>query len=162
MQRRFDIHEAESGGVDTVSLMVETDASAIAEVYAETSADIDFTVLGYWSDPPGTYSEAGGQQGQVSALLTWEENDVSSFGIPANSVAQFVIANEATGAEVHVGVRQVGSSHQRLLDIQEAENGGSDNAVMHVNVNDSARVEWYAEYGGGLRFFYPVGWWVLD
>ena len=73
MQRRFAIHEAESGGIDAVSMMVETDASSIAEVFAASASDIDFYVVGYWDTPPGTYTEAGGVHGQVSASSTWEE-----------------------------------------------------------------------------------------
>ena len=72
------------------------------------------------------------------------------------------MTNESTGAEVHIGVRETGSTLQRVLDIQEAEGGGSDAASMHVNVDGSSQVQWYSEYGGGTRYFYPVGWWVLS
>jgi len=161
-QRRFNLQEAESDGVDAVTMMVNTDTSTIAEVFATSAADIDFYVLGYWSTPPGTYTENGGLYGQVSTLLTWETNDLSSFGVPADSVAQFVMTNESTGAEVHIGVRESGSTLQRVLDIQEAEGGGSDAASMHVNVDGSSQVQWYSEYGSGTRNFYPVGWWVLS
>jgi Tfp pilus assembly protein PilX len=162
LQRRIQLHEAESGGIDMVTLQVATDASAMIEVYAEANSVVDFHLLGYWSTPPGAYTENGGVHGQVSTLLTWETNDLGSFGVPADSVVQFVMTNEATGAEVHIGVRESGSTLQRVLDLQEAEGGGSDAASMHVNVDGSAQVEWYSEYGGGTRYFYPVGWWVLS
>ena len=162
LQRRIKLHEAESGGIDMVTLQVASDASAMIEVYAEADSVIDFHLLGYWSTPPGTYTENGGVHGQVSTLLNWETNDLSSFGVPADSVAQFVMTNESTGAEVHIGVRETGSTLQRVLDIQEAEGGGSDAASMHVNVDGSSQVQWYSEYGGGTRYFYPVGWWVLS
>ena len=162
MQRLISIHEAESGGIDAATMMVNADASGVAEVYAASDADIDFYVLGYWSDPPGTFVETGGVSGQVSTLLTWEANDLSTFGVPADSVAQFITSNESGGADVEIGVRQTGSSLNRLFNLQEAEGGRSDLATMHVNVDASSRVEWYAQYGGGLRFFYPIGWWVLN
>ena len=162
LQRRIQLHEAESGGIDMVTLQVASDASAMIEVYAEADSVVDFHLLGYWSAPPGTYTENGGVHGQVSTLLTWETNDLTSFGVPADSVVQFVMTNEANGAEVHIGVRESGSTLQRVLDLQEAEDGGSDAASMHVNVDGSAQVEWYSEYGGGTRLFYPVGWWVLS
>jgi hypothetical protein len=162
MQRQVNIHEAESGGIDAATMMVNADASGIAEVFAASNTDIDFYVLGYWSTPPGTYTETGGVNGQVSSLLTWESHDLSSYGVPANSVAQFVTSNEAGGADVEIGVRETGSSLNRLFNLQEAEDGGSDTISVHVNVDGSSRVEWYAQYGSNLRFFYPVGWWVLN
>jgi len=161
-QRRFDIHEADSGGVDVVSMMVNTDASSQIEVYAESTGDIDFYVVGYWSTAPGIYAETGGSHGQVTAAATWEPTDLTSFGVPADTVAQFVISNENNSAENNMGVRNIGSLLVRLLDLHEAKDGGSDNATLHVNVNGSSQVEWYAESGGAERLFYPVGWWVLS
>ena len=161
-QRRFDIHEADSGGVDVVTMMVNTDASSQLEVYAESTADIDFYVVGYWSTAPGTYTETGGSHGQVSAAATWEPTDLTSFGVPADSVAQFVITNESDNSENNMGVREIASSQDRLLDLHEAKDGGSDDATLHVNVDASSQVEWYAESGGAERLFYPVGWWVLS
>ena len=95
-------------------------------------------------------------------MLTWETSNLTGFGVPADAVAQFVITNEAEGAEVEIGVRQTGSVLNRIIDIQEAEGGGSDATSMHVNVDAGANIEWYAQYGGGTSFFYPVGWWVLS
>jgi hypothetical protein len=161
LARRISLHEAEDGGIDMVSLMVESDASSMVELYAEADSVVDFHLLGYWSTPPGTYTEAGGVQGQVTTLLTWETTDLTAFGVPADAVAQFVITNDSTGADVEVGARRVGSSQQRVLNLQEAEGGGSDALSLHVNVDSSSSVEWYAQYGGGTRLFYPVGWWVL-
>ncbi|MBT8145035.1 MAG: hypothetical protein KJO55_10060, partial [Gammaproteobacteria bacterium] len=162
-QRRFSLHEAEGGGIDAVSMMVQTDASSIIEVFAQSNTNIEFVVLGYWSTPPGTYAESGGAHGQVSSPTTWETIDLTSFGVPANSVAQFVMANERDGQENQMGVRETGSTiPTRRHDLQEAEQGGSDLASMHVNVNASAQVQWAAEYGATGGYFYPVGWWVLS
>jgi hypothetical protein len=162
VQRRFDIHEADSGGVDAVSLMVNTDASSRIEAYAESTGDIDFYVVGYWSTPPGTYNETGGSNGQVTAASTWQSNDLTGFGIPADSIAQFVLANDSDNSANNMGVRSISSTLNRLIDLQEAKDGGSNLASMHVNVDGSSQVEWYAESGGAERLFYPVGWWVLS
>ncbi|MCP4334722.1 MAG: DNRLRE domain-containing protein [Gammaproteobacteria bacterium] len=160
-QRRFNIHEAESGGVDTVSMFVQTDASAKAEVYGPNEGDLDVYVVGYWSTPPGSYIEIGGVHGQVSSPASWETIDLTSFGIPADSVAQFVLTNEQNTAENNMGVRETGSSLSRLLDLQEAEAGGSDLGSMHVKVDADSQVQWSAEYGATEGYFYPLGWWVL-
>jgi hypothetical protein len=57
--RILDLHEAEDGGVDTATMLAAADgtANAIIEVYAEYDSDIDFYLVGYWSTPPGTYTE---------------------------------------------------------------------------------------------------------
>jgi hypothetical protein len=161
-QRRFDLKEAESGGIDALSMMVNTGAAATIEVFAESSSDIQFYVLGYWSSPPGTYTEIGGSTGQVGTDATWKATDVSGFGIPAEAVAQFVISNESDNSKNKLGLREYESSQVRVIELHEAESGGADFATMHVNVDDESRIEWYAQSGDSDNFFYPVGWWVLS
>ncbi|MDH3629517.1 MAG: DNRLRE domain-containing protein [Gammaproteobacteria bacterium] len=162
-QRRFMLHEAESGGVDALSMMVTTDASSIAEVFASSSADVDFYVLGYWDTSPGTYTATGGAHGQVSSPMSWETIDLSSYGVPVDSVAQFVLANENQGTENSMRVREVGSTiNNRALLLHEAEAGGSDLGSLHANVDASQQVQWAAAQGPAGGFFYPVGWWVLS
>ena len=160
--RYFNLREPESGGVDVVSLMVETDATAAIEVFAQSSSDINFQVLGYWSTPPGNYTEADANSGQVGVAAAWQPTDLSGYGVPAGATAQFVLANVAAAAHAPVGLRASGSVFGRLIDLQEAESGGSDLASMHVNVNNSIEADWYVESGITEHFFYPVGWWVLS
>ena len=62
---KLTLHETEGGGVDMVSMLVASDASSMVEVYAEADSVVDFHLLGYWSTPPGTYTETGGVQGQA-------------------------------------------------------------------------------------------------
>jgi hypothetical protein len=162
-QRRFALHEAESGGVDALSLMVTADASSIIEVYAQDTADVEFYVLGTWDTPPGTYTGTGGAHGQVSAPMNWETIDLSGFGVPADSIAQFVLANENQGSENNMRVRAVGSTiNNRALLLHEAEAGGSDLGTLHANVDSSQQVQWAAQQGATGGLFYPVGWWVLS
>ncbi len=161
-ERRFNLHEPEGGGRDFVTLMVETDASANIEVYAQSDFQVFFQLLGYWSTPPGSYTATGGSSGQVSDPASWQTIDLSSFGVPANSVTQFVLANENASLENSMRVREVGSTiNNRGLSLQEAESGGSDLGSLHVNVNASAEVQWAAQRGASGGLFYPVGWWVL-
>jgi len=160
-QRRFNLHEAEAGGVDAVTMMVTTDATSTIEVFAGSSADIDFHVLGYWSAPPGTYVATGGVHGQATASSTWEQADLAGFGVPADSVAQFVISSEVPNFSRELGVREVGSGELRVIDLHKAEAGGSEDASLHVNVDSAAKIEWYSASDTSERYFYPVGWWVL-
>jgi hypothetical protein len=161
-QRRFSLHEAEQGGIDAATLMVEADASSMVEVFAETNADIDFYVVGHWSTPPGSYTATGGVNGQLAASASWQAVDLTPFGVPADAVAQFVITNDSEDSANGMGVRATGSSLNRLLDLHEAEAGGADIATMQVKVDGSSQVEWYAESGDTDLFFYPVGWWILS
>jgi hypothetical protein len=60
-----------------------------------------------------------------------------------------------------MGVREIGSSNARLIDLQEAESGGFDLVSLHVTVDGAGEVEWYAESSGGERLFHPIGWWLV-
>jgi hypothetical protein len=161
-QRRFNLHEAEAGGVDAVTMMVTTDATSIAEVFASNAADVDFHVVGYWSIPPGTYIATGGVHGQATDASTWEQADLTVFGVPADSVAQFVISSEIPNFNRELGIRGVGSGQLRVVDLHKAEAGGSEDASLHVNVDSASNIEWYSASGTADRYFYPVGWWVLS
>ena len=142
--------------------MVNTDGSARAEVYTSSNSDVDFYVVGYWSTPPGSYTEIGEAHSQMTSAGTWQQWDLAGFGIPADAVVQVVMANEGDTAEADMGVRATGSGQNRLLELQEAESGGSDNGSMHVVVDSNRRIEAYSESGANDRYFHPVGWWVLN
>ena len=71
------------------------------------------------------------------------------------------IANLADGSEVQMGLREKGSTLQRRLDLQEAENGGADLATLHVTTDVNSTIEWYSETASSDQRFYPLGWWVL-
>ena len=161
-QRRINIHEAESGGVNVASMLVNSDASSIVEVYASSNTNIDFYVLGYWDSPPGTFVETGGVHGQATNASVWEPANLDAFGVPGNAIAQLIISNEIPNFERELGIRAVGSAQDRFILLQEAESGGGDSATFHVNVDASSRIEWYSASGTSDRYFYPIGWWILD
>jgi hypothetical protein len=162
LARQVILHETEGGGVDMVSMLVESDASSVVEVYAEADSVVDFHLLGYWSTPPGIYTETGGVQGQALSASTWELTNLIGFGVPADAVAQFVISNQIDNFNRELGVREVGSGMNRVIELQEAESGGGDLGTMHVNVDSASSIEWYSDSGTTERFFYPIGWWVLS
>ncbi|MBT8098559.1 MAG: hypothetical protein KJO82_02350, partial [Gammaproteobacteria bacterium] len=161
--RTIDIHEAESGGNDYLTLMVEagSDAAASIEVMAESNSNIEFTVVGYWDTPPGTYIEIGAMQESVNQADAWHNVSLTPWGVPANSVLQLAIANANTSAERQIGIRQSGSSQNRVLDLQEAESGGVDMATLNVNVTGSTEVQVYVESSTSNVYFYPLGLWTF-
>ncbi len=158
MARMLDIHEA--GGVDMVTMLVNADASANArvELYAESDGNIDFTLVGYWSTPPGVFTEIAGVNSQPSVAGSWHDGDLSSHGIPAGAVAHIAMANLANGSETQMGLREKGSTLQRRLVLQEAENGGADLAGLHVNTDAASAIQWYAETASSDQRLCPLGW----
>ena len=162
--RRFDIHEPEGGGKDMLTMLVNagTDDGATIEVAAESDSGIDFYLMGHWSTPPGTYTEAfAALAGSPTSNGAWDDKDLTSLGVPANAVAQIVMANGQDTAEAELGVREKGANLDRRLNIQEAEAGGDDLASMHVNTDASSTIQWYDQNTGQDHRFYLLGWWVL-
>ena len=81
-------------------------------------------------------------------------------GIPANSVLQVSMANFDTNQQSRLGVREVGSTNAaRYFRLQEAEAGGSDVAVWHVNVDATSTAEWWDEVAADTHVFRVMGWW---
>jgi hypothetical protein len=161
-QRLFNLHEAEDGGIDGVSLMVTTDPAATIEVYAEDSGDIEFYVLGSWTVPPGTYTEIAAAPLQVVMPSAWETIDLGPLAAPADSVVQFVLANPIDDEKNFLGVRKTGSIlDDRAIELHEARSGGADFVTLHARLDAASQAEAYAQYGAAGGWFYPAGWWVL-
>ena len=90
LSRLLDLHEAEAGGDDVATMLVQADGTVTAtiEVYAENDTNIDFYLLGSWSIPPGTFTETFTDIGSPSDDATWEDKDLSGFGVPADAVVE--------------------------------------------------------------------------
>ncbi len=159
-QRRFNLQEAEGGGIDAMTLMVNTNADSEIQVYAQNDNDIDFYVVGFWSLPPGIYVENGAGLWNPSSN-NWETVNLGTAGVPANAVVQVMMTNLNTSNEHWMGLRAVGSSEDRRLDLHEPEGGGADLASIHVNTDGSASIQSYSESSGTSTRFAPVGWWVM-
>jgi len=161
LARTVDIHEAEPGGIDACTLLVKTGSAAGAPVqlYAESDAKIDFYLVGYWSTPPATYTESSQILGSPAADATWQDADLSGFGVPGHAVAQITLANTNTGSENHQGVRATGSSLARTVNLHESEGGGSDLATLHVTTDDTATIQWFHQDVSDNHHFHLMGWW---
>jgi len=161
LSRVLDDHEAEAGGVDTSSMFVEAggDDSAAIEVKSQVDTDINFYLVGYWSTPPGTYTELNDTLGGPSADHTWEDKDLSGFAVPAGAVVQVSMANQYDAEENHMGLREKGSSLQRDMDLQEAEGGGGDIAGLHTNTDENSTIQWYHEDISEGHEYRLLGYW---
>lgn len=164
LDRRMYLRNAESNGTDLGTLLVQADNSADAriDVYADDNNYITFYLVGYWTTSPGTYTEAWTDLGNPTADNTWQNVSVAGAGAAANTVVEMVMTNRNAWTENRMGVRENGSGNNRRIDLCEAEDGGSDVARAHVNVDAGQLIEFYHEDRGDTPYeFYVAGYWDL-
>jgi len=75
LERRFDLHEATGGGVDTLTMHVQANSSSQIEHYADNTTDIDFVLIGYWAC--GTYVE---RFDLFNSSSLWTDVDLNTYG----------------------------------------------------------------------------------
>jgi hypothetical protein len=162
MERRVLLHEAEQGGVDLVTMCVQADATvnATIDVYAEADADVSFYLMGYWTTPPGPYTELFGDLGSPTADATWEDRDLSAFTVPADAVAEVLLANTDGATRNNMGVRAKSSSLARRLDLHESEGGGGDFGRMHAEADAASTIQFYHEDVSDAHTFWLTGYWA--
>ncbi|MCG8404495.1 MAG: hypothetical protein MI923_04770 [Phycisphaerales bacterium] len=162
LERRLDLHEAESGGDDVASMIVVADSTtnATIEAYAESNTDIDFYLMGYWSDPPGTYTESFDTITSPTTDGTWQDKDLSGFNVPAHAVVDVTPMNQDTSEENYMGVREKGSSLGRTLDLQEPESGGGDFARFHATADANSTIQVYHQDVSDPHSFFLTGFWA--
>jgi len=161
LQRRLNIVESEGGGVATGTMFVEADTStgSTIEVYAQDDTDVDFYLVGYWSEAPLAYTELFTDVGSPSSSATWQDRDLTANGLPDSAVAEFVLSNEDAANQRTMGVRTNGSGINRYLDVEEAEAGGWNMARMHVASDATATIEHYHSNVASANSFYLTGYW---
>ena len=128
------------------------------EHYAEKANNVTFVLLGYWSG--GTYVEKFSSF-TAGASASWQDEDLSAYGVSASEVAEVVMANKSGNNEREAGVRTNGSSLERRLDLHEAEEEGLDVGTLLVKADATANatIEVYAEVDADVDF-YLVGYWT--
>ena len=129
------------------------------EVYAGDDTNIDFYLVGYWSNPPGTYAETAGVSFQHTNAGNWQDQDLSSYGVAANAVVTLVMANSSSNSEERMGVRELGSSIDRYIQLHEAESGGADMMTFHVTADAGSNIQSYSGSTGSAFRHRLVGWW---
>ncbi len=97
----------------------------------------------------------------AAAADAWEVMDLSGapYNVPAGAVVEIAVRNADAGNELYGGVRAVGSSLDRRFQLHEAENGGTDVVVMHVQTDASSSIEQYAD-DTTLVDFMLLGYWT--
>jgi len=109
--------------------------------------------------PPPVYVEAHGTW-KSDAEKNWRITDLSGypFLVPPNAVLEVAISNRRADRERWGGIRTVGSGLQRRFELHEAEAGGREVVVMHVQADGSGRIEHYAEDRDDVEFTL-LGYW---
>ena len=85
----------------------------------------------------------------------WQTKDLSvnPFNVPGNAVVEIAIVNTKNTQTLSAGVRAVGSSLDRRLDLDgPATNAGWDIIVMHVQANSVSQIHHYAENKNFVEF----------
>lgn len=162
--RLFELHEAEGGGRDmlTVTTRASSDASSAIEIFADATGAIDFYLLGYWSVPPGEFTEAFLQvPGSPGSSGAWESLNLQSLGVPGYSIVELALANGEQSAQAVLGARRYRSTLDRQLTLHEAEGGGDDFGVLQVKTDGDARIEWFDSDISNDHRAYVLGWWIL-
>ena len=161
LERRLDLHEPEQGGIELATMSVTADATANAtiEVYAEDDLSIDFYLVGYWTTPPRAYTQALDTIGTPLASAMWDDADLTTFGVPADAVVEITLANTDPLSPHNMGVRANNTSLARLLDLQEAEEGGADLGRMHVTADGASLIDFYQQDVSAPHTFYLTGYW---
>jgi len=152
INRYFELHDAESGGYDFISLLVPVDNQAKIHIYTDNISDIEFAVFGYWVG--GIYHDTH-DLFQINSEYTWVNHNVGTTY--ANKVAEIVITNYNSVQESG-GVRSVGSSIDRHHQISKAETG-KNHTTLHVNTSgNNGTIQAYISNSGNMSFT-AIGYW---
>ncbi len=157
--RLAQLHEAAGGGNDAVTMFVNSNEKSRIEVNADNLSNVGFTLMGYWDPAPGAYTEKFENIGSPSVGSTWEDVDLSSFTIPASAVVEVILGNQDLTENDQLGLRETSSSLGRVLDLRDAENGGTDFGRMHVNVDPSNNIQFFHQDITDPHVFRAIGYW---
>jgi len=164
LDRRYRIHESE-GDYDTnevVCLHVPVSADGEIEFYAQTASYFELRVMGGWVG--ARYTETTGTF-KAGATDAWTQYNLDTYGVPGGKVAEVLISHSGQTIAQSGGVRQVGSSIDRLIDIASLIDNkgdtweGSTYFTMFVETSgDNAAIEVYAGNNDEIDF-HVVGYW---
>jgi hypothetical protein len=99
-------------------------------------------VAGYWSNPPGEYTEQYTiDDASIGIDSTW--TNVSGTA-PSDSVAQYYVSNKKLTKQT-LGIRSLANELDRKFSLPRSPTSKTSNFSSHVNVSSDVKV--YAQYG---------------
>ncbi|KKS89720.1 MAG: hypothetical protein UV65_C0029G0007 [Parcubacteria group bacterium GW2011_GWF2_43_11] len=170
LERRFDITEAEPGGDRLLTMnAVAVGANAVIDIYEEVIANTSFRLVGYWADPPGTYTELFTTIAAPAADNTWADKDLSGSGVGAGDVVEIVFANGNEATDNRFGARTNGSTIERTMPIVESEDAAllstDTNRMLsriHVTADSASTIEIaHQDVSDTVYEFQLVGYWSI-
>ncbi|MFC1727590.1 kelch repeat-containing protein [Patescibacteria group bacterium] len=160
------VENSAEGGHDTMTMLATADSSSIVEMYLENISLVVPYIVGYWSTPPGEYSEKYVEINDPTSDKTWTDRDLSggSYTVPPNAITEVLLLNGMSNVENMMGVHTNGSGlSTRYLDVQEAELGtsGRDAGRIHTTVDSGSILELYIEDASDTYEFQLIGYWEV-
>lgn len=153
LNRFLDLCEAEDGGLNWVSMLVQVDASTgLIELYAEVDADIEFRCVGYFTGC--TFTEAINSWGVAFSSNWVSKNLLNDYGTPAERVVQIIGGTHRTDWAFELGVRIKGSALNRFYQVNEAEDGGENYANFIVKSDADGIIEVFTGEHNTGQFYY--------
>lgn len=150
--RYVDMHDAEGGGADWISLLTPVDESGKISLYAGHVSYIDFFVLGFWRG--STYIDSY-DTFQIGTSGEWINYNLGSDC--SNKIAEIAITN-IDSVHQSGGVRSVGSSIHRCHQLTKGETG-SDHVTTSVNTSGiNGTIQTYSSHSGNI-IFTLMGYW---
>ena len=121
------------------------DDQASIEIHTEDKDATQFWLLGYFSNPPGTFTETKIEFPKPLAT-NWQELNLSASGVPYNCVANFLLCHRNEAWYQYLGIRNTSSEIGRYVDkLDRAVNSdtGGIYVGMTVNVDTSGYIQEY-------------------
>ncbi len=167
LSKRFrQIHEAEGGGVNALSMFVKTsEADGIIEIYCEDEdPDCSVIIQGYFGADMD-FEELWTQK-QVTVSDVWQEFDLTGDLDQDGRVVDFILGHVNIDNEAFLGVRGGDSSLDRFINEHEAEGYGKTGFSMSAQSNADGIVALYAghliydvfDLSGYFIFAAPTAW----
>jgi hypothetical protein len=164
LTRSLQLHEAEPQGTTMATMHVQASATSSIQTFGETTGGISFVLLGYWSD--GYYQERFQQIDPNITAATWGYMNLSAYGVRHRTIAEMVVGNWDTAAELLGGIRQASSSLNRYTNIHESEANGVNTATMLVTASTTGgTIEAYAQTEGANNAsidYWLAGYWSVN
>jgi len=158
LDRHHSIGKQEGGlGFATMETVASGNTGTI-QVYSESASDVSFTLMGYWSTPPGDYNEMFSDI-TATESSSWHQKD---FGISQSSIVEVALENWDAGTENKMGVREIGSSYDRNWEIRETDLPLDNSAKIvraFVNISSCTYAEIYHETYTNPHHFRVLGYW---
>ncbi len=164
LERKYEIHESEENytSIETIMMHVPVSSSGTIETYGGHADYLEFKVVGCWIG--GRYIETTGNF-DAGATSGWTQHNLGLYGVPEGKIAEILISNSGQTLAHSGGIRAVGSSLDRLVDIASLIDNygvtweGSTYLTMFVETSGvGATIEVYAGDNTEIDFN-VVGYW---